>query len=221
MLRSNLFCAILLLLLTFLTPAHATVGASLIDAARDGHMPQIKKWLQTHDVNLKDSSHYSAFMWASISGHLDVMEHLLEVGAHINTRDRVYHTPLILAARDGRLEVVNFLIEKGAKLEMRDKSRMTALTWASVRGNHDIMHALVEAGSNIHHEDHIDRTPLDWAKHGNHDTIHDHLLSKGATTSEHREAHAKQKEKDAEDVRTARQEKARARNAAKLAEAEL
>jgi ankyrin repeat protein len=191
-------------LLLWLNECRATVGSDLIDAARDGHMPEIIRWLKHHHVDVKDSNEYTAFMWASFSGHLDVMEHLLKNGANINTRDRVYHTPLILAARDGRLEVVKFLISKGAKLQYRDNSRMTALTWASVRGHHDIVHALVEAGSDIHHEDHIDRTALDWAKLHGHDSIHDHLVAKGATSAEHRQTEARQRVLDAEKARLKR-----------------
>ena len=192
---------------------HATIGANLIEAAREGHMPDIIKWLEHHDVDVKDSSHYSAFMHASMSGHLDVMQYLLDKGAKINTRDRVYHTPLILAARDGRIKVVEFLIAKGAQIEVRDNSRMTALTWASVRGNHDIMELLVKAGANIHHEDHIDHTPLDWAKKRGHDTIHDHLLSKGATTKEHRKSQADLREKEVKEAKQKRVDAAHAANA--------
>jgi len=193
-----MFIRLVFTLLLSATPTTSTIGADLIDAARDGHMPSIIKWLKHHPVDVKDSSKYTAFMWASMSGHLDVMQHLLEQGASINTRDRVNHTPLILAARDGRLKVVNWLISKGAQLELRDKSRMTALHWASVKGEHDIVHALVAAGSNIHHEDHIDRTALDWAKHKGHESIHDHLVTKGATSAEVRKGERTQRVADAE-----------------------
>ena len=87
---------LILILLLFVNPSRATIGANLIEAARDGHMPDIIKWLEHHPVDVKDSSQYSAFMWASISGHLDVMQYLLDQGAKINTRDRVRDVNVLL-----------------------------------------------------------------------------------------------------------------------------
>ena len=189
-LRFNPIPLLLLLILLFLgraaRPVSATVGATMIGAARDGNVGQVKTWLKTHPIGLKDSGGHTAFMWSTISGHVHVMDFLKERGAKLNTRDRVRHTPLILAARDGRLEVVRWLIDAGAKLDMRDNSRMSALTWAAVKGHHEVVKVLTDAGANIEHEDHKDWTPHDWAVHKGHDHIADHLEQQGATSKAHR-----------------------------------
>jgi ankyrin repeat protein len=193
---------LLLLLLVsarLLPPAGATIGADLINAAREGHNSEIERWLEHHSPHIKDSKGHTALMVASMGGHVHSMELLFKAGAKLNTRDRVRHTPMILAARDGRLEVVKWLIKNGANYNLKDNSNMSPMHWASIKGHHAVVVELVKAGAHPDWEDHRGRTPHDWALAQGHHHIADHLLEHGkATPKETRDAQKEEAQKDKE-----------------------
>ena len=54
-------------------------------------------------------------LWQQRGGHLDVVRHLVEVGAQIDQATNLGATPLFIAAHRGHLEVVRHLAEVGAR----------------------------------------------------------------------------------------------------------
>ena len=82
----------------------------LMNAARSGSVADVAKWLESHNVNAKDSGGHTPIMWAAIGGHVEVLNYLVEHKANINARDRVGHTALMLACREGRTSAVEFLV---------------------------------------------------------------------------------------------------------------
>lgn len=54
---------------------------------------------------------------ATLSGHIGIVELLLEKAADINLPNNEGWTPLIVAAGTGRLDLVELLVAKGAKVD--------------------------------------------------------------------------------------------------------
>ena len=71
---------------------------------------------------------------AGQNGHLDVVRHLVEVGAGI-------------AAQNGHLDVVRHLVEAGADKDKADNQGTTPLYVAAQNGHLDVVHHLVEVGA--------------------------------------------------------------------------
>lgn len=54
--------------------------------------------------------------------HQDLVEVLLQAGAHVNVVDRDNRTPLMLAARVGQVSLVSLLLKYGAHLDACDNN---------------------------------------------------------------------------------------------------
>jgi ankyrin repeat protein len=68
-------------------------------------------------------------MWASVNGHLPIVEFLISKGANIDATDSYEHTPLMRAYMEKHPSIVEFLISKGANIEATDSYGYTPLMW--------------------------------------------------------------------------------------------
>jgi ankyrin repeat protein len=80
-------------------------------------------------------------------GHLDIVNLLLDRGAHIEATDDLGRRPLLSAARYGRTAVVRQLLDRGADLNGGDWSDQTALSEAATEGHQDIIDLLLSRGA--------------------------------------------------------------------------
>eukprot|EP01032_Pedospumella_encystans_P014073 gene14073-16182_t len=89
------------------------INNRLIEAATQGDDEQIVKLLEGGRVNLhyKDWDGDTALHWASIGGHLESVNVLLQYGADIHAVDSGGMTPLQGAANFGHINVVQRLLE--------------------------------------------------------------------------------------------------------------
>lgn len=97
----------------------------VIDHIKDGHIEEVKKYLEEsenvrHVVNKLDKCGLALIHWAADSGHECLLEILLEGGANVNLVDGDGQTPLHYAASCGHLNCVKFLLESGAKTDIAD-----------------------------------------------------------------------------------------------------
>ena len=60
---------------------------------------------------------FTSLFFAAREGHLDVVHHLVEVGAQIDQDTDLLETPLFVAAQEGHLDVVRHLVEVGAQID--------------------------------------------------------------------------------------------------------
>ena len=73
------------------------------------------------DVNATDKDGNNAFMNASGSKNLDVVQLLLPKAKNINAANAKGETALMMAVHNGSPEIVSYLIEKGAKTDLKSK----------------------------------------------------------------------------------------------------
>eukprot|EP01135_Chromosphaera_perkinsii_P007832 Nk52_evm24s1020 gene=Nk52_evmTU24s1020 len=88
------------------------------DSARMGDLPTLIHILNSkaNDVHIDDCTllGQSALHLACLEGHLDVIKHLLELGASVDLCDDQMYTPLHCAALEDRIEPMKLLIKFGA-----------------------------------------------------------------------------------------------------------
>jgi hemoglobin len=101
-------------------------------------------------------------------GSLEIVEHLLALGADPNATDRYGHTPLYSAGNAVKIqhgaEVVRALVRAGANPNLQDRvKRCTALHMAARRGNVEVAEALLECGGSPEIVDIRGDTPLQRA----------------------------------------------------------
>jgi hypothetical protein len=77
--------------------------------------------------------------WAAREGHLDVVKHVILLGARVNVGDIDGWTPLHFAAFHGHLSIVQFLVQSGANTKIRSNRRRTALNFARQRKKHVVV----------------------------------------------------------------------------------
>ncbi|MBZ6374535.1 MAG: ankyrin repeat domain-containing protein [Kocuria palustris] len=122
--------------------------------------------------------------YAAAQGHLNIVEHLLDLGVDINYRDADGLTPLALAAREGHFALVRALLDRGAKQLSKDKMGQYPLAQAASRGHHSIEDYLFEKLRQYPHGKTNPELDLYWmlkyaAERGDDDRIR-YLLSQGA-----------------------------------------
>lgn len=150
----------------------------LLNAAEQGDVAAVHEWLaQGANVNARDerrkTKNSTPLMLAVASGHLEVVQALLQKGANPNLSDAgdesanipqmlientdsetiasmgycLGRTPLILAAQSGNLEIVQAVIAARAELNTQDALGYTALHQACEHRNIDVVRELINAGA--------------------------------------------------------------------------
>ncbi len=138
-------------------PAEAEIAgqeiknAPLHGAAGDGDLEQVKKLLETADVNGRDSLGSTPLMFAASKGQLDVVTILIDKKADVNAKNSDGLTALMFASMEGSLPVVKLLLEKGAEPEMNapDKIGKNALSYAKTEGRKEVADLLSSKGAKL------------------------------------------------------------------------
>ena len=104
-------------------------------------------------VNAVNASGWTALMYASESGNLDMVNRLLAANAKVNMVNKGGGTALMIASNNGKNDIVKLLIAKGANVNAIDINGTTALMYAAINGRTDVVKTLLEAGANINTQD--------------------------------------------------------------------
>lgn len=160
----------------------------LIEAARGGNIEEVKRALTNPETNINevDKHDSTALMYATESGHKDMVELLLDKGAdpHIITwNDK---TALRAAVTQGHTELIKLLLNTPSTF--RERSMSAALVEAAQKGDKESVHVLLDNGANphstawTHPSDSFptESTPLIEAARAGHTDIVRLLLDKGA-----------------------------------------
>jgi hypothetical protein len=140
------------------------------------------------DPNAKEDDGWSALMWASARGHIEVADMLLQNGAEIDAIDKDGYTALMHASLKLHNKVVRLLVDKGANVNAEVRGGMTTggtpLTMGTGLGPPDIVFDLVQAlldkGANVNAKRNDGFTALMAASSMDHVHLVQVLLSKGA-----------------------------------------
>jgi ankyrin repeat protein len=114
------------------------------------------------------------------SGHLPVVDALLQAGADVDKAGSHGITPLIKASGQGHLPVVQALLQGGAVVDKAMDDGATPLFIASSQGHLPAVLALLQAGADVDKARDDGITPLYWASGSGHLPIVQALVQAGA-----------------------------------------
>ncbi len=119
--------------------------SSLILAAMDGRRKRVLQHLDKTNINGKDAKGWTALMAASLKGHAEIVQLLLDNGAEINAQSNDGITALIVATLNGEKEVIQVLLKNGVDVTIPTNADTTALEVASIKGHTEIAQILRRA----------------------------------------------------------------------------
>ena len=145
--------------------------------------------------------------YATVNGHKDIVELLINRGAQVNAKTDNGFTPRDWAikrshthiadllktyggktssihthVRDGDLAGVQAYLDAGVDINARDENGSTPLHWAALEGHKDIVELLINQGAQVNAKDNTANTPLDLAIRYEKLAIADLLRAQGANT---------------------------------------
>lgn len=153
--------------------------SALYLAAEGGHEIVVSALIShSANVNIPNSHGVTPIYIASQSGHVKVVQHLLEAGAVIADVDGI--TPLMVAAIRGKSDVVKLLANSSRiDLNQVNKHGETALMLCTVSRDSRCVQDLLDFGANYNISDHKGYTVLTHAAIRNCAAILELLISVG------------------------------------------
>jgi Ankyrin repeats (3 copies) len=130
------------------------LGKSLIKNAANGNLNEVISLLKRKaDVNYQDKKGWSALMWSSSQGHVDVVIALINHGASIVVPEQLdkvsntgFNTPLHWATFNGHIEVIWVLIKKGFNYNEVDRFGNNCIHHAVASSRVDILETFLAFG---------------------------------------------------------------------------
>ena len=121
----------------------------IFDYIKQGALDQIKLILSDapHLSTQKDARGFTPLIMASYTGHLDIVQYLLETGADINAQDSMGNTALMGICFKGSVDIATLLVNRGADVNLKNVNADTALKFASTYGHQDIVELLLANGA--------------------------------------------------------------------------
>ena len=162
----------------------------LLEGAKEGNLSKVKYALDNYaDIETINKGgnielHWRrALHWASIRGHTEVVNVLLEKGADVDAA-AMSNTALHYASVWGHPPVIRLLLDAGADIEAKASNGETALWKASYHWGIDAVRLLLEKGANVDVKGWKGKTALHWATFNYNDEIVRLLLEAGANVDE-------------------------------------
>ena len=146
------------------------------------------KYLHNEGVNVNTriiQGYYTdstPLMWASLKGHYEVANYLIENGADINAKSSDGNSVIVWSVWNyGDIRILRMLIERGADINaMNVSERKTILTISIQNCNRDIAKYLIENGADIRKPNKMKSTGLYYAYQYKLEDIIDLLKKRGA-----------------------------------------
>lgn len=153
-------------------PHPQEVSEALFPAADAGHVEVLRELVaRGGDVTATDVGwRATALARASMSGHLNCVDFLLDEGADPNVLDRFGYTPLMRACFSGHARIARRLLESGANPRPSNADGLDALMLAAGEGHADVVRVWLELDLPTDREIR-GRTALDEARHFNRTRI--------------------------------------------------
>lgn len=148
-------------------------GRSALQLARERGQKEVVELLERGEAVLN----------ASRSGHVKLLELLLETDAKVNYCDQYGLTPLHVAAIKGHKDVAMLLVEYGSELDSQDSDGHTPLHLAVESGDKDMVEVLLNRGGDVNAMSNKGATPLYISQLLRFDSITKLLLASGANVT--------------------------------------
>ncbi len=133
----------------------------LLIAAREGHLRTVQAILQYRpSVSHRNLAGDSALMLATLGGHREVVDVLLEAGAELNHDG---WAPLVYAAFQGHLDLVEKFIQRGADVHALAPNQSNALMFAARNGHIQVVRRLLQTDIDLYHQNDRGFTAETWA----------------------------------------------------------
>ena len=160
---------------------HVPSGRNALSVASHcGNDEVVRLLLQNGAVDERDASGLTALHLASLRGHVEVVESLLQEHTDVDVKGPKDQTPLRIASEKGQLEVAELLLRKRAKANARDSSQMTPLHVAAKKGDEAMAELLINHGAHVEAKDSNFMGALHHACEGGHSGVVAALLNKKA-----------------------------------------
>ena len=185
--------------------------AAMIAAARYGHVQAVGQLLRCFvQYDDDNGSANESLRIAAEHGHLDVVQHLINWGAHVHADEGAAlrqaskngHTNVVqlllqnlmqhgragldkalqFAAERGHADVAQLLIQHGADVNTSGNDGCRAISWASHEGHADVVKVLLQHGADVNADG---GEALDWACEEGHTAVVQLLLQHGADAHGH------------------------------------
>ena len=115
------------------------------------------------DANIKDKSGTTALGHATIIGHMETFNSLVNSNSDRASMENK-GLALIIAAGLDRIDMAQKLLQNRADVNVRDEEGKTALIHAAFKGHADMVRLLMNNGANVEAEDKEGHTALIVAK---------------------------------------------------------
>ncbi|KAJ7274616.1 ankyrin repeat-containing domain protein [Mycena rebaudengoi] len=114
------------------------------------------------------------------SWRTEIVQMLLQKGAHVNAKGGEYGSALQAASKAGHMEIACVLLENGADVHALGGKYGTALSAAAANNHMDMICLLLDNGADINSSDAMDGSALQAACSRGHTELVEFLLRKGA-----------------------------------------
>lgn len=113
------------------------------------------------DIKAKNKNGYNALMLASLNGHAEIVELLINIDQSIiDAQENDGYTALMFAAFNNNKQIVELLVHYRADLEIKTNNGKTAFIIAAENGLEEIAELLINAGTNISAIDNCDESAI-------------------------------------------------------------
>jgi uncharacterized protein len=115
------------------------------EAAEDGNLGEVQRLVGEDPglLNARDEYDETPLSYASIHGHVELVQWLVDQGAAVAQRNDYGRSPLWFACKSGHAPVVRLLLTRGADPTIADNSPTTPLVAASSTRRPEIVRLLL------------------------------------------------------------------------------
>jgi ankyrin repeat protein len=146
---------------------HLTNDPALFYAVGHGHLSTVELLLAAHartDIapvpNPGEKNPSTILSLAAMSNQLEMLQLILDTGAHINERDNLGYTALLEASLNANPEMVTCLLDHGADLNLGNYAGLTPLMAVAENKSISLLHLFVQRGARVQDRDCDGRTAL-------------------------------------------------------------
>ena len=143
-------------------------------------MKIVSSFLEVVDIDEQNSNGLTALMLATIEGHTEIVDILIEAGADLNIQEEHGDTALMKAIYKKNIDIAEMLIDSGADLNIQNVYRDAPLIYAIKTENTDIAKLLIDAKADLNIQDFFGNSALIKAIQKENIIIAQMLIENGA-----------------------------------------